>query len=110
MRPLSKSTAKTARSSYNRVVLPSFIGRGALLSATVDSIYFLFFLAIGGSLLAWMNVVSVIMYLTAYRMAERRRLHYAVVLIWLEVFPHAAIGTLALGWESGFHYMLFMFI
>ena len=57
-----------------------------------------------------MNVVSVIMYLTAYRLAERRRLHYAVVLIWLEAFPHAAIGTLALGWESGFHYLLFMFI
>lgn len=60
--------------------------------------------------MAWMNVVSVAMYLAAYQLVQRRRLHFAVLLIWLEAFPHAAIGTLMLGWESGFHYLLLMFI
>lgn len=110
MRPLIKSTTKPLRSPDSQAVIASFVGRVALFSAAVDCIYFLFFLAIGSSLLAWMNVVSVAMYLAAYYLVQRRHLHYAVVLVWLEAFPHAAIGTLMLGWESGFHYLLFMFI
>ena len=31
-------------------------------------------------------------------------------LIWIEVLMHAAIGTLLVGWDSGFHYFLLMFI
>lgn len=110
MQPPIKSTTKSLRSPDAQAVIASFVGRVALFSAAVDGIYFLFFLAIGSSLLAWMNVVSVTMYLAAYHLVQRRQLHFAVVLIWLEAFPHAAIGTLMLGWESGFHYLLLMFI
>jgi len=101
---------KPLRSSDTQTVIASFVGRVTLFSAAVDCIYFLFFLAVGSSLLAWMNVVSVAMYSTAYYLVRRRHLHFAVVLVWLEAFPHAAIGTLMLGWESGFHYLLLMFI
>lgn len=107
MQALDKSTT---RSPNTQAVIGSFVGRVALFAAAVDAIYFLFFLAIGSSLLAWMNVVSVAMYLAAYHLVQRRHLHFAVVLVWLEAFPHAAIGTLMLGWESGFHYLLLMFI
>jgi len=110
MQPLIKSTTKPLRNSDSQAVIASFVGRVALFSATVDCIYFLFFLALGSSFLAWMNVVSVAMYLAAYHLVQRRQLHFAVVLIWLEAFPHAAIGTIMLGWESGFHYLLLMFI
>lgn len=86
------------------------MARVALLAAGVDCLYFLFFLAVGSPWLAWINVVSVAMYAGAYRLARRQRLHGAALLIWLEAFPHAVIGTLMTGWESGFHYLLLMFI
>lgn len=82
----------------------------ALLAAGVDCIYLLFFLALDSPVLAWVNVLSVAMYLQAYRLARAGRLHAASLLIWLEAFPHAALGTLMTGWESGFHYLLLMFI
>lgn len=110
MQPLIKSTTPPLRSSDTQAVIAAFVGRVALFAAAVDGIYFLFFLAIGSPLLAWINVVSIAMYLAAYHLVQRRRLHFAVMLVWLEAFPHAAIGTLMLGWESGFHYLLFMFI
>jgi diguanylate cyclase (GGDEF)-like protein len=110
MQPPIKSTTKPLRSSDTQAVIASFVGRVSLFSASVDCIYFLFFLAIGSPFLAWMNVVSVTMYLAAYHLVQRRQLHFAVVLIWLEAFSHAAIGTMMLGWESGFHYLLLMFI
>ena len=103
--PPSKEHARSTKATVS-----SFVGRVALFSAGVDCVYILFFLGIGSSFLAWINLVSVTMYLAAYALVQRRRLHFAVMLIWLEAFPHAAIGTMMLGWESGFHYLLLMFI
>jgi hypothetical protein len=31
-------------------------------------------------------------------------------LIWAEVIVHAALGVVLIGWDSGFHYYLLMFI
>lgn len=94
----------------DKAVIPAFLGRVALLAAGVDCIYLLFFLAIDSPWLAWINVISVAMYLLAYRLARQHKLDWASLLIWLEAFPHAVIGTLMTGWESGFHYLLLMFI
>ena len=107
LKPEAKSPS---RSSSAKATLASFIGRITLLAAGVDFIYLLFFLAVGSPWLAWMNVVSVTMYLTAYSLVQRRKLRLAVGLIWLEAFPHALVGTLLTGWDSGFHYLLLMFI
>jgi diguanylate cyclase (GGDEF)-like protein len=98
------------RTPDTTATLAAFISRVAVFAAGVDCVYFLFFSAIGSSLLAWINLVSVAIYTLAYFLVTRRRLHLAVMLIWLEVFPHAVIGTLMLGWESGFHYLPLMFI
>jgi diguanylate cyclase len=86
------------------------MARVALLATGVDCVYFLFFLAVDSPWLAWINVASVAMYALAYQLARRQRLHGAALLIWLEAFPHAVIGTLLTGWDSGFHYLLLMFI
>lgn len=107
--PLLQTDTAT-RSPENKAVIASFIGRVALFSGAVDAIYLVFFLAIDAQVLGWMNLVSISMYLSAYLLVQRRQLHWAVMLIWLEAFPHAAIGTVALGWDSGFHYLLLMFI
>lgn len=108
---MDKSKAQQPRRDADKQdVIAAFIGRVALLAAGVDGVYFLFFLALDSPILAWINVFSVALYLWAYALVKGRRLHLAAMLIWLEAFPHAAIGTLMLGWESGFHYLLLMFI
>jgi len=84
--------------------------RVTILAASVDAAFLVFFLAAGSPLLAWLNVVSIGMYVTAYALLVRRRNSLALLLIWIEVVAHAAIGTMLVGWDSGFHYYLLMFI
>jgi diguanylate cyclase (GGDEF)-like protein len=50
------------------------------------------------------------MYILAYQALARRRNRLAIALIWTEVIAHATLGTLLIGWDSGFHYYLLMFI
>jgi diguanylate cyclase (GGDEF)-like protein len=84
--------------------------RVTVLAASVDAAFLVFFLAVGSPLLAWLNVVSITMYAAAYALLVRRRNVPALALIWAEVVGHASIGTLLVGWDSGFHYYLLMFI
>jgi diguanylate cyclase (GGDEF)-like protein len=84
--------------------------RVTILAASVDVAFLVFFLAVGSPLLAWLNLVSIGMYATAYALLVRRRNSLALLLIWTEVVAHAAIGTMLVGWDSGFHYYLLMFI
>lgn len=87
--------------ALRRVVL--FCGVLAILSFTL-------FLSMGVPDLAWPNISSIALYATAF-LATRRRLHtLAVTLVWIEVTLHATVGTLLIGWESGFHYHLLMFV
>lgn len=84
--------------------------RVTILAASVDLVLLVFFLAVHSPLLAWLNLVSIGMYALAYALLLRRKNLTALVLIWVEVLAHAAIGILLLGWESGFNYYLLMFI
>lgn len=80
------------------------------IAGTVDVAFFFIFYAFGSPILAWVNVISVSMYILAYQALARRRNRLAIVLIWTEVIVHATLGTLLIGWDSGFHYYLLMFI
>jgi diguanylate cyclase (GGDEF)-like protein len=84
--------------------------RVTVLAASVDTVFLVFFLLADSPLLAWLNVLSIGMYAAAYTLLLRRRNLAALLLIWFEVVAHAAIGTLLVGWDSGFHYYLLMFI
>jgi diguanylate cyclase (GGDEF)-like protein len=84
--------------------------RVTILAAVVDVALLVFFLAVNSPLLAWLNVASIAMYATAYVLITRRKNITALVLIWTEVLAHAAIGTMLVGWDSGFNYYLLMFI
>ena len=84
--------------------------RVTVLAACVDMAFLAFFLAVGSPLLAWINLISVGMYGAAYLLLTRRRNLPAIILIWVEVTAHAVVGTLLVGWDSGFHYYLLMFI
>lgn len=80
------------------------------LAGTVDVSFFFLFHILGSPILAWINVISVAMYVVAYYALERQKNRLATRLIWTEVIVHAALGTILIGWDSGFHYYLLMFI
>lgn len=84
--------------------------RVTVLAAAVDVVLLVFFLAVHSPLLAWLNIASIAMYAMAYALLSRRKNFPALVLIWTEVLAHAAIGTMLVGWDSGFNYYLLMFI
>ncbi|MBW4049053.1 MAG: GGDEF domain-containing protein [Proteobacteria bacterium] len=86
------------------------VRRVVVLAACVDFAFLAFFLAIGEPRQAWPNVLSIAMYAAAYALLTKRRNALALFLVWTEVVGHAALGTLFLGWDSGFHYYLLMFI
>ncbi|MBN7769153.1 GGDEF domain-containing protein [Marinobacter daepoensis] len=80
------------------------------IAALVDIAFFILFLALDSPVLAWVNVVSVGMYVGAYYALKTRRNRLAVWLFWTEVLAHAALGITMIGWGSGFHYYLLLFI
>lgn len=84
--------------------------RCCMLAGSVDVAFFFIFHYLGSPILAWVNVLSVPMYAIAYWALLNRRNRLAVRLIWIEVMVHAALGSLLIGWDSGFHYYLLMFI
>jgi type IV secretory pathway VirB3-like protein len=88
----------------------AMVQRVALTAAAIDAGYILLFLWLGSMPLAAINVLSIAMYLGAYRLIQKRYNTAALALIWLEVIGHSALGSLLIGWESGFHYYLLMFI
>ncbi|MEE1865819.1 MULTISPECIES: GGDEF domain-containing protein [Pseudomonas] len=84
--------------------------RCCLLAGSVDVAFFFIFLTLDSPILAWINVISVAMYVSAYRALIQRRNRLGFVLIQTEVLVHAGLGTVLIGWDSGFHYYLLMFI
>ena len=84
--------------------------RCCLFAGSVDIAFFFIFHYLNSPILAWINVVSVGMYAVAYWALTQRRNLLALILIWIEVAVHTALGSLLIGWESGFHYYLLMFI
>jgi hypothetical protein len=79
-------------------------------AAAVDVLFFALFSWMQSPALAWINVISVVIYVAAYHLLGRRKNAIAMTLVWAEVLGHAAVGTVLVGWDSGFHYYLLMFI
>lgn len=84
--------------------------RSCQIAASVDVAFFFIFHLLGSSILAWVNVASVAMYMVAYRAIGRKQNGIAITLVWAEVMIHAGLGVVVIGWESGFHYYVLMFI
>lgn len=82
----------------------------AVMAAVIDAGYVVLFWWLGSGPLAIINLISIAMYVGAYQLVTMRRNTAAVTLIWLEVMLHAALGSLLIGWDSGFHYYLLLFI
>lgn len=93
-----------------KAILAVFVGRIALYAVLIHVAYMVFFWVVGAPLLVWVNLGSLLVFVAVRYLLRLRRLRLAVTLFWLEVLPHVAFGTLMLGWDSGFHYALLMFV
>ncbi len=84
--------------------------RIVIAAAVIDVAGIVLFVSLGSPFLAAVNVASVVLYVVAWHLLQRRHNRIAVALIWLEVLVHSAAASLLIGWSSGFHYFLLMFI
>jgi diguanylate cyclase (GGDEF)-like protein len=84
--------------------------RVALLAAGVNAVWLVMFLVLGAPLMAAISLLSIGLYIASYALIGRRRNRAGIALIWLEVFAHAVFGSLTLGWNSGYHVFLLLFI
>ena len=97
-------------SSEAKGILAAFLGRITIYAALIHVVYVLFFWAAGAPLLVWVNLGGLLIFVAVRHLLHMRRLRLAVTLFWVEVLPHVALGTLTLGWDSGYHYALLMFV
>lgn len=86
------------------------IRRVCAMAAGVDAVLLAFFIVIGSPMQAWLNVLSIAMYIAAYTLLRQRRNILALWLLCVEVIVHVTLATLMAGWSCGFHYYLLMFI
>jgi diguanylate cyclase (GGDEF)-like protein len=86
------------------------LSRIIVFAALDDVLLLLFFRFAGSPLLAWINIGSILIYVSSYCLLKRRWNRSALALIWIEVFTHTAIATVLTGWNSGFQYYLLMFV
>ncbi len=84
--------------------------RVAVFAGCVDLVYLAVFFVLGMPLMALTNVLSASMYAAAYVLLGRRRNLPAVLLMWTEVLVHACACTILLGWDTGIHYFLLVFL
>lgn len=82
----------------------------AIWAACVDGLYLVVFLLLDMPVAALLNIVSASMYGVAYWLLSRRINRPAVALMWTEVLVHAGSCTVLLGWDSGIHYFLLVFL
>jgi len=84
--------------------------RGIWIALGVHVMFIALFYAIGATFLAVVNIGSVFIYAVCIGLLRRQRNRLVLLLVWVEVIGHAALAVRSLGWESGFHYYLLVFI
>lgn len=80
------------------------------IGGCTDVLLFFLFHWLGSPILAWVSVVSVALYVLAYQLLRKRYNKIAVAVVWFEVLAHSALGVVMLGWESGVHAFILLFV
>ncbi len=101
-----KDGAGEIKSTDYRYIM--FVQWAFLCGAVSHFALIFYFLTIGLPFMAYVNVVSVSIFLCNIALARRRRIFLASSLAVLEVNGHAALATYFLGWEAGFPYFIFV--
>ncbi len=82
--------------------------RVTVVAGGINVAWVLLYALLGSLPLVLLSLVSIAFYAASRWLLERRRNLLAVTLIWTETICHAVVGSLLLGWDSGFHYFLMM--
>lgn len=82
----------------------------AVVAGATHVMFLGLFYGLGAYSLAWVNLGSVILFATSYLCLKKRLNLLAVGLIVTEILAHAALAVRAIGWDSGFHYYLFVVV
>lgn len=83
---------------------------GIRTALIVHTCFILLFYLIGSSFLAQVNVGSVLLYLLCLKLVSQNRYNTVIILCCFELVLHAILAVKAIGWDSGFHYYMLMFI
>jgi sigma-B regulation protein RsbU (phosphoserine phosphatase) len=66
--------------------------------------FLVIFSLIGVTILAYYNILSILLFATAFFLHRRGYLWQGFYLVTIEIFTHAAISTAVIGWDAGFQY------
>lgn len=78
-----------------------------ICGAAAHFVLIFFFLYIGLVIMAYINVISVCIWLIGFYSTLKKRLLLALLLVGFEILAHAGLAVYFLGWESGFQYFIF---
>ncbi|WP_374594658.1 GGDEF domain-containing protein [Aquabacterium sp.] len=106
--PHRAASEPSERSKNTSRVFWQLMMKVCLVAALTHAVFGVLFYALGAWMLAWVNVGSVTLFLASYGLIRQRRNQMAVVLVFVEIFGHAALAVHMIGWDSGFHYYLLL--
>jgi sigma-B regulation protein RsbU (phosphoserine phosphatase) len=86
-----------------------FMNYATLLSGCIHFLFIPMFALAGITSLALFNIASTIIWAFAFYSNLKGYLKTALLLGNVEVVLHACLATLIIGWNTGFHYYIFMF-
>jgi sigma-B regulation protein RsbU (phosphoserine phosphatase) len=70
--------------------------------------FLVIFSLIGVTILAYFNIISLLLFATAYFLHRRGYIWQAFYLVTIEIIAHAAICTVLIGWDTGFQYYILL--
>jgi diguanylate cyclase (GGDEF)-like protein len=107
---MSSSVTENTGREMSRGAFWLLLRRIAVFAGCIDLVYLVVFFVLGMPVIAMLNIVSASAYAVAYFLLGRRKNLPAVLLMWTEVLVHAGTCTILLGWETGIHYFLLVFL
>ncbi|MBU4001213.1 MAG: hypothetical protein KKB94_02725 [Proteobacteria bacterium] len=105
----------TEEENENTIFLPYerfrfLLNRALYLALGIHTLFILLFYFRQVYVLALVNVGSVLIYMLNIRLVKQGKDGQAIFLTWLEILGHAAICTLVIGFETGFHYYILVLL
>ena len=88
----------------------TFFNVGIRLALVAHTFYIGLFYYIGSYSLVILNTASVAVYLTCLQLMRTKKYHLLIFLCWLKIIAYTVIAVRIVGWDSGFHYYMFVLI
>lgn len=83
--------------------------KGAYISGALShSMFILLFLWIKAPIMAYVNIIDVLVFILCLYLLQRKKFVFGVLLGGLEVIVHASLAVYFTGWQIGFQYYIFL--